>query len=85
MADECTDVANNEQFVICIRWVDNTLTDHEDVIGLYNVGTIDSDALVATLKDVLLRMSLKLTQCRGQCYDGASNMTGCKKVLQLNY
>lgn len=85
MADECTDVANNEQFVICIRWVDNTLTDHEDVIGLYNVGTIDSDALVATLKNVLLRMSLKLTQCRGQCYDGASNMTGCKKVLQLNY
>ena len=79
MADECTDVANNEQFVICIRWVDNTLTDHEDVIGLYNVGTIDSDALVTTMKDVLLRMSLKLTQCRGQCYDGASNMTGCKK------
>ena len=32
MADECTDVSNKEQFVICIRWVDNT---HEDVIGLY--------------------------------------------------
>ena len=78
MADECTDVANNEQFVICIRWVDSTLTDHEDVIGLYNVGTIDSNTLVTTIEDVLLRMNLKLTQCRGQCYDGASNMVGCK-------
>ena len=78
MADECTDVANKEQFVICIRWVDRTLTDHEDVVGLYNVGTIDSNTLVATIEDVLLRMGLKLTQCRGQCYDGASNMIGCK-------
>ena len=78
MADECTDVANNEQFVICIRWVDSTLTDREDVIGLYNVGTIDSNTLVTTIEDVLLRMNLKLTQCRGQCYDGASNMVGCK-------
>ena len=79
MADECTDVANNEQFVICIRWVDNTLTDHEDVIGLYNVGIIDSGALVTTMKDVLLCMSLRLTQCCGQCYDGVD----VKK--QLNY
>ena len=78
MADECADVANNQQFVICIRWVDNTLTDHEDVIGLYKVGTIDSNTLVATMEDVLLRMGLILTQCHGQCYDGASNMTGCK-------
>ena len=45
MADECTDIANKEQFVICIHWVDNTLTDHEDVIGLYNVDTIDSNKL----------------------------------------
>ena len=78
MADECTDIANKEQFVICIRWVDNTLTDHEDVIGLYNVDTIDSNKLVATIEDVLLCMSLNLTRCRGQCYDGASNMVGCK-------
>ena len=40
MADECTDVSNKEQFVICIRWVDDTL---KDVIGLYNVGTLFSN------------------------------------------
>ena len=74
MADECTDVANKEQFVVCIRWIDETLTDHEDIIGVYNVVTIDSNTLIVAIRDVLLRMSLKMAQCRGQCYDGASNM-----------
>ena len=78
MADECTDIANKEQFVVCIRWVDETLTDHEDVIGVYNVDTIDARTLTSAIHDVLLRMSLKMLQCRGQCYDGASNMTGSK-------
>ena len=78
MADECTDIANKEQFVVCIRWVDETLTNHEDVIGVYNVDTIDARTLTSAIHDVLLRMSLKMSQCRGQCYDGASNMTGSK-------
>ena len=78
MADECTDVANKEQFAVCIRWVDETLTDHEDVIGVYNVGTIDAETLTAAIRDVLLRISLKMSDCRGQCYDGASNMAGSK-------
>ena len=30
MADECTDVANKEQFTICIRWVGEDMQDHED-------------------------------------------------------
>lgn len=79
MADECTDVANKEQFTVCIRWVDEELADHEDVIGLRQVDTIDANCLASAIKDVLLRMNLKLSDCRGQCYDGASNMTGSKQ------
>ena len=78
MANECTDVLN-KQFTVCIRWVDETLTDHVDVIGLRHVETIDTNWLVDAIKYVLLRMNLKLSDCRGQCYDGASNMTGCKR------
>ncbi len=29
MADECTDISNQEQFTICVRWVSNDLKDHE--------------------------------------------------------
>ena len=35
MADECIDVSNNEQFKICLRWMDEDLVDHEDVLVLY--------------------------------------------------
>ena len=54
MADECTDVSNKEQFTVCIRWVDETLTDHEDVIGLRHVEKIDANCLADAIKDVLL-------------------------------
>ena len=35
-------------------------------------------SLASAIKDVLLRMSLSLSNCRGQCHDGASNMTGSR-------
>ena len=75
MADECTDIANKEQFTICMRWVDDSLVHHKDFIGLYQVDKIDA---AGTIKDTLLRMGISLSQCRGQCYDGASNMSGSK-------
>ena len=79
MADECTDVSNKEQFTICLRWVDEELVDHEDVLGLYKVDAIDAGSLVHAIDDVLIkRAHLSYGQCRDQCYDGASNMTESK-------
>ena len=48
-------------------------------MGLYMVPSIDADTLVTVIKDCLVRMNLSLTKCRGQCYDGASNMSGANK------
>ena len=38
----------------------------------------NAESIVRELKDCLLRMDLKLTKCRGQCYDGCSTMKGPK-------
>ena len=78
LADECTDVANREQFTICLRWVGEDLHDHEDFLGLYQMATIDANSLLRVIKDTLLCMSIPLSHCRGQCYDGASSMSGSK-------
>ena len=78
MADEVTDSSNREQFVICIRWVDSGLIADEDLLGLYQVPDISSATLVQCLRDVLTRMSLSINNCRGQCYDGANNMSGIR-------
>ena len=43
MADEATDSSNNEQLVLCIRWVDDNFEAHEDFIGIHAVENIKSD------------------------------------------
>ena len=43
------------------------------------MSTIDAESLVSAIRDVLMRMNVRVADCRGQCYDGASNMSGAKK------
>ena len=52
------------------------MQDHTDFIGLYAMDAIDANSLAFSIKDVLIRMNLPLSNCRGQCYDSASNMSG---------
>ena len=76
LADEATDVKFNEQMCIAIRWVDETYEVQEGPLGLIQVPSTDAGTLTAAMKDVLIRCMLPLGQCRGQAYDGASNMSG---------
>ena len=78
MADESADSSNQEQLVICFRWVDQELEVHEDFVGLYQIPDTSANTIVAAIKDCLLRMSLQWKRCRGQCYNGAASMTGSK-------
>ena len=71
MADEATDSANKEELVLCFRWVDNILEVHEEFIGLYQISDTSADTVVKVIKDTLVRMTLSIKRCRGQCYDGA--------------
>ena len=51
---------------------------HEEFIGFCHILNIVSDTIVSVIKDVLLKMNLGLLKCRGQCYDGAGTMAGCR-------
>ena len=77
--------SNREQFTINIHWVDADLQDNVAFIGLYAVDANNTGSLVSAIKDVLICMNLKLSYCRGQCYDRASNMSGVRSgvVTQL--
>ena len=81
MVVEATDSSNNEQLVAYIRWVDNNFEAHDDFIGIHVVENIKSDTLVTVLKDILIRLNIPLSNCCGQCYDGASIMTGIKRAV----
>ena len=67
--------------VIVIRWVSEDLQEHESFIGLYEVDSIDANGLAHSIKDVLLRLNVNISHCRGQYYDGASNMRGSRNCV----
>ena len=74
MADECTDISNHKQLVVCFLWVDIDIEVHGKFVGLYQIVNISADTIVQTLKDCLVQMQWNC--CKGQCYDGAANMVG---------
>ena len=45
---------------------------------LYVIDNISAATIVQAIRDALVRMNLRLSKCRGQCYDSASNMSGPK-------
>ena len=53
----------------------------ENCLGLYATERTDAETLTKLIMDSLVRFNLPLSRCRGQCYDGAGNMSGrCKGV-----
>ena len=76
IADETSDVVNQEQFNISVRWVGENFIVHEDPVGVVAVPDTTGDTLFNVIKDVLIRLNLPIRNCRGQAYDGASNMQG---------
>ena len=60
-----------------MRWVDEDLNSiHESPLELIHVPKTDSATLVSCIKDCLVPCVLPLSQCKGQAYDGAANMSG---------
>ena len=71
-----------EQEAICLRYVDKYLITQEVFVGLYAMESTSGMALYKMLLDVLTRLSLPLSNLRGQAFDGASNMSGAYNGVQ---
>ena len=78
LTDRYFSIMVDEQLVFCIRFVDDQLNCHEELIGLHSMDSISEESIIRTIEDILLRLSLSFQNCRGQCYDGVSSMAGCK-------
>ena len=76
MCDECTD---SSQLSVCIRWIDSQFEPQEDFIGLFKMDNVSATDIIKAMKETLENMKLSLSNCRGQCYNGASTMSGPKK------
>ena len=82
LVDEATDITHTEQMSFSVRWVKEDFTIHEDTLGLVQMPNTKSLTIFNAMKDILIRCSLPLSQCRGQAYDGAANMSGIRNGVQ---
>ena len=64
IADEATDISHNEQISISIQWVDSSYEVHEDTLGLFQLPNTKAQTLFTVIKDLLIRCSLPISQCR---------------------
>lgn len=85
MADETTDISKKEQMSANFRVVDDNMDIQEYFLGFYDVPETKSETLFTVIQDILLRCSFPINRCRGQCYDGASNMSGEITGLQTRF
>ncbi|KAI6652472.1 Zinc finger MYM-type protein 1-like [Oopsacas minuta] len=53
MVEETTDLLNIEQMILCLRHVDDDLNVHEELIGLYSLGSTFADNIMLTIQDIL--------------------------------
>ena len=81
--NEYTDCSNKELLSFCLRWVTDNLDVFEHFMGFYEIPDIKSSTIVSVIKDIMIRFQLQFDKCRGQCYDGASNMLGKKSGVAM--
>ena len=83
MADECSDVANKEQLAIVIRYANEDDEICEDFVEFVECeNEITGLALAEKIKSALQdKYSLDMINLRGQCYDGAGNLSGVRNGL----
>ena len=74
ICDEYTDCSNKKLLTFSLRWVIDNLDVFEHFIGFYEIPDIKSSTIVSVIKDIMILFQLQFDKCRGQCYDGGSNM-----------
>ena len=82
IADESSDICNQEQVSICIRYCTNTPQSDDIFLGFYEICKTDSSTLFSLFKDGLIRFRLDISRHHGQGYDGGSNMVRKIKGLE---
>lgn len=79
LADETKDLSKSEQLAILIRYVDitgNVSCIKEKAVDLHHLKNLNAESLTFHLTTNLKKIGLDLSDCVGQCYDGASVMSG---------
>ena len=77
LADETQDNSNKEQMPTEMHFVDKNSTIREEFVEFVHCKDgISGESIAGKIVETLERCSLEMTNCHGQGYDGAGNMSG---------
>lgn len=62
--------------------MNDSLDVEELFLGFYEAPSTTSKSLEGIIRDILHRYDLPVSNIRGQCYDGATNMSGIRSGVQ---
>ena len=73
--DETSDLSRAEQVSFCLSYIANG-SKKEAFVGFHATKTTDGETLYQLVKEVINKLQLELQNIVGECFDGASNMSG---------
>ncbi|XP_054746312.1 uncharacterized protein LOC129250738 [Anastrepha obliqua] len=82
LLDETSDVSRIEQVSVCLRIVSEDFTAKEHFISFFSTSDTKAKTLFDLVEEIFQKYNLPLSKVRGQCYDGASNVSGNISGLQ---
>ena len=81
IADETPDTSKKEQLSLVVRYVNKGVVE-ERLLAVKTVNETDAVTLLKTVTEELEECGISISMLRGQCYDGASNVSGIHAGLQ---
>ena len=85
IVDESRDCSRSEMCSISMRFVNEEGIIEEVFLDFVELTSTASENMLNVILQKLSKWNLPITLCRGQCYDGASNMAGKKSGLQQRF
>ncbi|KAJ8888958.1 hypothetical protein PR048_008452 [Dryococelus australis] len=82
IVNETSDIAIQEKVYICFRIVTRKFEIRELFVDFYVADNTLADTLHRIAIDILQRFGPNLSNCRGQCFDGVSDMAGIYAGVQ---
>lgn len=77
LADEASDSSNKEQLPLVLRFVNKERNVREEFVGFYECEDgVTGQAIATLILKAVQELGLSMDFCKGQCYDGAGNMSG---------
>ena len=80
--DSTPDITHVDQLTFILRYVSPEGCIEERFVKFLPIESYAGEALFNSVMNVLEEMGIDINNCRGQCYDNASNMSGAYKGVQ---